>query len=169
MDKITILKENKMNTERIQNIKLSDNFTLYEMTITQHRQYLKKNLVQSLRYIETGKLLCQKLLQPIRTFYTSPLIINSGFRCHKLNGAVKGSKKSRHLFFEAADFYVCGHSLEKIFRWIWKESNLLWGQLILEPGESPRWIHLSLPNKDRELGQQVYIWEEQKNKYIRYA
>ena len=65
--------------------------------------------------------------------------------------------------FEAADFHVKGVELTDVFNWIWKESGLNWGQLILEGWEvrKPTWIHISLgaPYRPKKTSQQVLKFE----------
>ena len=90
------------------------------------------------------KLLCEQALEPIRAA-VGPLKINSGFRGLSVNTAIGGSKNSQHMKGEAADFVVPGHGLEDVFRWIVTESEIVFGQAILEGRTpTPTWIHLSL-------------------------
>lgn len=87
------------------------------------------------------------LWQPVRDFLGHPIVINSGYRCDRLNRAIKGAKNSAHKFGLAIDF-VCpgyGHTrkirndLEKFFR----DSGIQFDQLILEYPSAPgSWIHL---------------------------
>lgn len=43
------------------------------------------------------------ILQPLRTAYGKPLVINSGYRCKRLNDLLGGSKTSQHMTGQAAD------------------------------------------------------------------
>ena len=47
--------------------------------------------------------LVEKVLDPLREAYGKPIIVTSGYRCHKLNAAVGGSASSQHVKGEAAD------------------------------------------------------------------
>lgn len=147
------------------NKQLSKNFSFFELTQTTHRKYLELNRQEGWNLIETGIRLCDELLQPIRNGinkYSMPkelfFIVHSGFRCVKLNKAIGGSPKSQHCKFEACDFHITGLSLQEVFDWI-GNSNLKWGQLILEGWASncPSWIHISLPTLT--VNQQVLTFD----------
>lgn len=49
--------------------------------------------------------LVEKLLDPIRERFATPVIITSGYRCERLNKLVNGVKDSQHREGKAADFY----------------------------------------------------------------
>lgn len=49
------------------------------------------------------KLLCEKILQPLRERWDAPIIVGSGFRCARLNARVGGVRNSDHLYGCAAD------------------------------------------------------------------
>lgn len=123
------------------NYKLSEHFSFYEMTATNHRKYLQSNRNVPLSLLDRGIYLCRNLLEPIRQFYNSPIIINSGYRSPALNRAIRGSKVSQHCRFEAADFTVIGVSCKDVYNYVKECSGLHYGQLILEYGQ---WIHISL-------------------------
>lgn len=50
------------------------------------------------------------VLQRIRSHFNKPITINSGYRTHARNTAVKGAKNSQHLYGMAADIVVSGVS-----------------------------------------------------------
>lgn len=149
---------------------LSDHFSFLEMTRTDNRKFLDKNREPSEELLKSGISLCNDILEPIRIHFGKALIIHSGYRCPELNKAIGGSKFSQHMKFEAADFHVSGVTLEEVFNWIWKESNLKWGQLILEGWSvgNPTWIHISLgaPWRDEKKCQQVLTFEAGKYKSL---
>jgi len=134
--------------------RLSPHFTFGELTTTDQRQFQEKNRELALMYLEAGTALAS-LLESVRAKFDSPVHIHSGFRCKELNRRVGGSPTSQHMVFQAADFHVRGADLETVFHWIWKESGLSWGQLILEGFVRPSWLHLSLgsPWRTRKNGQ----------------
>jgi len=146
----------------LENFKLSPNFTFFEMTTTNHRTYLDKNraVVNDKDLLSAGYAVCSTSLEPIRLQFGVPVIINSGYRCYDLNKAIGGSKTSQHQLFQAADFYVAGVDLLEVFEWIWKESYLRWGQLILEgiSQGNPTWIHISLSEPWYHKSQEVKTW-----------
>ena len=110
---------------------LSDNFRLSELLKSQTA--LRKgidNKPKEPHIIENLQTLCDKVLQPIRDHFNLPVVINSGFRCAKLNKAIGSSSKSQHTKGQAADIEIPGVSNKTIAEWI--EDNLGFDQCILE-------------------------------------
>jgi zinc D-Ala-D-Ala carboxypeptidase len=130
-------------------MKLSANFTLREMTVTNHRQHLEENYrVAVSDPLILGSLcaVATTMAQPIRDQFDAAVSVHSGFRYPALNTAVGGSSSSQHMVGEAVDFHVVGVDLRTVFEWIWKNATFTFGQLILEgyTAGQPAWIHLSL-------------------------
>ena len=109
---------------------LSKHFTLEEMT----KSYLgtRKSIdnTPNAEQIENLKLLCEKVLEPIREHFGKPVTVNSAFRCPALNKAVGGVKSSDHLTGCAVDCEIVGVSNEDLAMWV--EKNLHFNQLIRE-------------------------------------
>jgi zinc D-Ala-D-Ala carboxypeptidase len=135
---------------------LSKNFLLSEFIRSQTASRHKIDNYPPLRAIENLKLLCEKVLQPIRDSYRSPLIISSGYRCRQLNKLIGGASGSQHQFGEASDFSVSGYNHLEVIKWI--EKNLEFDQLILEHwhGGSSGWIHCSY-SRTHNRQQSLYI------------
>jgi len=138
---------------------LSAHFTLAEMTRTS----------SGLPNVPAGASLaalaavCTTLLEPVRERF-GPVAVHSGYRGPEVNAATPGaSKHSQHMLGQAADFHVPGHTLESVFRWIVTESNLRYGQAILEGHSAgkPTWIHLSLgaPYRVGSACQQALVFD----------
>ena len=53
-------------------------------------------------------LFIDKILDPIREDWGSPIIVSSGYRCPELNAKVGGAKTSGHLYGYCADLQVKG-------------------------------------------------------------
>lgn len=90
------------------------------------------------------------VLDPIRRMWGKPIIVNSGYRCPKLNAAVGGSATSQHMKGEAADI-TAGDPIKnkKLFDMI-AQSAIPFDQLIDE--KNYRWIHVSYrPNGRRNI------------------
>ena len=120
---------------------LSPHFTLAELTRTSSGLAN----VPTDAEVKALEALCATLLEPVRAKF-GPVSIHSGYRGPAVNAKIGGSKTSQHMRGEAADFHCPGATLETVMRWIVTESNLHYGQVILEghtAGE-PTWIHLSL-------------------------
>lgn len=61
------------------------------------------NVITTVQVRDSIKALVEDVLQPLRTAWGKPLVINSGYRCPELNRAVGGVPDSQHVKGEAAD------------------------------------------------------------------
>ena len=148
-------------------LRLSPNFTWGEMTRTGQAALQDKNRQEAAKFLETAKVLCTTLLEPIRAKF-GPLKINSGFRGPAVNTAIGGSKNSQHMKFEAADFVSAGVVPAKtIFDWIRKESGLHFGQLIYEHPGNSIWVHISLGTPYRASVGEVLDFDGKKYKPVK--
>jgi uncharacterized protein YcbK (DUF882 family) len=127
-------------------LKLSENFSLQELLKSQTA--LRKgidNKPTDPSVITNLQVLCEKVLQPIRDHFARPVVINSGYRCSKLNKAIGSSSKSQHTKGQAADIEIPGLSNKELAEYI--EDHLPFDQLILEfyNGVDPNsgWVHVS--------------------------
>lgn len=129
-------------------MKLTKNFTLKELTKT--RTGIPNN--PSDIEIERLKVLCEKVLQPLRDIYGSPIIINSGYRSQAVNKKVGGVATSQHSRGEAVDITAGSRKRNKRLFDIIK-NNLEFDQLINEYDYS--WVHVSYtickPNRKQIL------------------
>ena len=82
----------------MENIKLSNHFTLAEFC--NFSKYPDNN--PTMQHVVNMVYGCHMLLEPARQV-VGPIIINSGFRCPRVNALVGGVKNSQHLWGEAAD------------------------------------------------------------------
>ena len=100
-------------------MKLTSNFSLQELLKSQTA--LRKgidNKPANPGVITNLQVLCEKVLQPVRDHYARPVVINSGYRCPKLNKAVGSSSKSQHTKGQAADIEVPTFSNKDVAIWI---------------------------------------------------
>jgi len=128
-------------------MKLSTNFTLEELTISQTA--LRNNIdnTPDKEEIENLKKLCINILQPLRDDFELPLVVSSGFRSKELSSLVGSKITSQHCSGCAADFIIPGVDNKKVFKHI--VENLPMDQAILEyyTEENGGWIHVSyVPN-----------------------
>ena len=101
---------------------------------------IKKNL----------KALVDNILDPLREAYGKPITVTSGYRCPKLNTAVKGAKNSQHVKGQAADINGVKDlrsENKKLFDLVIK-LNLPYDQLIDE--YNYKWVHVSFSDKPRK-------------------
>ena len=103
--------------------------------------------------------LVEELLDPLRIAWGSAIKVNSGFRCSRLNRALKGSSPtSAHLIGFAADLIPSNGDITgfKKFcvKWL-KENNIQFDQCICETnGQGSQWVHIALYNLSMQQRQQ---------------
>ena len=126
-------------------MKLSKNFSLIELTKSQTAE--RKGLPNdpSADHISNLKLLCERVLQPVRDHFNHVVSISSGYRSPELCIAIGSSLESQHAKGQAADFEIYGLSNQELANYI--KENLDYDQLILEywKKEDPNsgWVHCS--------------------------
>lgn len=120
---------------------LSENFTLEELTHTDHREFDNTpneeemaNLVRLAAFLEQVK----------EVLGGKPIMVNSAFRCAEVNKAVGSSDKSQHRRGCAADIRVPGMTPDEVVSTI-IASGLPYDQVIRE---FDRWTHVSIPNTE---------------------
>ena len=135
---------------------LSANFSLHEMCKSETAMRMGFDNTPDETATENLRLLCEKVLQPVREHYGKGVKVNSAYRSPESNAAVGGSKTSDHCKGMAADIEIPGVANADLAQWIM--DNLEYTQLILEfytPGiPDSGWVHVSYdPNnlKKQEL------------------
>jgi hypothetical protein len=123
---------------------LSTNFTLAELTHTDHR-YLEN--VPNESEIQNLHRLAEFLEQVKSLLGGKPIMVNSAFRSKAVNDAVGSKDTSQHRLGCAADIRVPGISPEDVCKAIY-ESDLGYDQLIKEfvTPTGGGWTHISIPN-----------------------
>ena len=131
---------------------LSPNFTLEELTITDHREFNNEPNPN-----ETANLqrLAELLEQVKSVLGGKPVMVNSAFRCKEVNDAVGSKDTSQHRLGCAADIRVPGMTPDAVVKAI-MAAGLAYDQLIRE---FDRWTHISIPNdpKGKPRGQTLII------------
>ena len=126
-------------------MKLSENFSLLELTKSQTAARKDIDNTPSPEHQENLKLLCTHILQPVRDHFGRVVSVSSGYRSEELCIAIGSKTTSQHAKGEAADFEIYGISNKELADWI--NENLYYDQLILEywTPENPNngWIHCS--------------------------
>lgn len=125
-------------------MELTEHFTLEEMTrsTTATRKGIDNTTTPEIT--ESLRLLCEKVLEPLRQSSENTIRVSSGYRCEKLNKLIGGAKNSHHVKGMAADITVDTIPVQTVF-YIIKNSDLKWTQLIQEFGE---WVHISYDPND---------------------
>lgn len=125
-------------------MKLSEYFTLEEMTFSPTAVKMAIDNSPEMQYEENLRKLCTNVLDPIRAHF-GIIHVNSGYRCPELNKQLLGAKNSQHLFGQAADIIIKPHSVEDVYLWI-KSSGIIFDQLIQEFNS---WVHVSFASGNR--------------------
>ena len=116
-------------------MKLSNNFSLKEMVASQTAERKGINNNPSEDHMDNLKLLCEKVLQPVRDHFGKVVSVSSGYRSEELCEAIGSSKTSQHAKGQAADFEIFGVSNQELVIWI--DKNLDYDQMILEFWKGP--------------------------------
>lgn len=150
-------------------MKLTENFSLKEMTFSDTAVRKGITNTPSLEHVVNLTVLCCKILQPVREHFGKAVNINSGYRSVELCEAVGSSSKSQHAKGEAADFEIYGLSNAELATWIY--NNLEMDQLILEffdPEGDPNsgWVHCSYTKDGENRQQALMINSKTKGKYL---
>ena len=93
------------------------------------------------RQAECLEALMVDCLDPIRELWRERLIVNSGYRCPRLNALVGGVKNSQHMRGEAADITTNSRTNNALLFKKVANSDIDFDQLILEAGAN--WLHVS--------------------------
>ena len=140
-------------------MKLSQNFSLRELTKSQTAERKGISNEPTEEHIENLKLLCTNILQPIRDEW-GVVSISSGYRSQALCEAIGSKITSQHARGQAADFECYGIDNNKLFNWAIK--NVPFDQAILEfyTGDPDSgWLHMSY-NEDNNRGETLRAFRE---------
>ena len=130
-------------------MKLTENFSLNELTKSQTAERKGIDNTPSAEHQENLKSLCEMILQPIRDHFGQVVSVSSGYRSPELCVAIGSSTQSQHAKGQASDFEIFGVSNKELADYI--DQNLDYDQLILEywKGEdepNSGWVHCSYTN-----------------------
>ena len=123
---------------------LSPNFTLAELTHTDHREL--ENIPNESEIQNLYRL--AEFLEQVKSLLGGrPIMVNSAFRSRAVNDAVGSKDTSQHRLGCAADIRVPGMPPESVCNAIY-ESDLQYDQLIKEfvTPMGGGWTHVSIPN-----------------------
>ena len=148
-------------------MKLSENFSLVELTKSQTAARKDIDNTPSPEHQENLKLLCTHILQPVRDRFERVVSVSSGYRSEELCLAIGSKITSQHAKGQAADFEIYGLSNRELATWI--NENLNYDQLILEywKKEDPNsgWVHCSY---DVNVNRKQYLKAYKENGRTKY-
>ena len=148
-------------------MKLSNNFSLNELTKSQTAERKGIDNTPSAEHQENLRSLCTHVLQPIRDHFSRVVSVSSGYRSPALCTAIGSKITSQHAKGEAADFEIFGVSNKELADYI--NETLDYDQLILEywkeSDPNSGWVHCSYSQgKNRRQYLRAYK-DEGKTKY----
>jgi len=149
-------------------VKLSANFYLKDFIKSETATRKGIDNTPTLTHLDSLKLVCENILEPVLAHYKKPIRINSAYRGPKLNAAVGGSAKSQHCNGEAVDFEIDGVPNPVLAAWV--ANNLNFDQIILEfynPKEGPNsgWVHCSYKKNNNRKSILTAVTEKGKTVY----
>jgi hypothetical protein len=119
--------------------KLTEHFTLEELTHTDHREF--DNTPNETELANLKRL--ANFLEEVKTVLGSkPIMVNSAYRCKQVNDAVGSKDTSQHRIGCAADIRVPSMTPDQVVKAV-IASGIPYDQLIRE---FDRWTHISVPN-----------------------
>jgi len=152
-------------------MKLSNNFSLNEMTKSQTatRKGISNNPSED--HMDNLKELCINVLQRVRDHFGKVVSVSSGYRSPELCEAIGSSKTSQHAKGQAADFEIHGISNAELVKWI--SENCIWDQMILEFWKGPDepnsgWVHCSYKKEGNRKQLLRAYKEDGRTKYEEY-
>ena len=128
-------------------MKISPNLNLAEITRSDTAKRHGIDNTPTAEHLENFKLLAEKVFEPIREHFKTPIFISSGYRSKELNAFIKGSSSSQHCTGQAIDIDMDGSNGEVTNRMVFDfiKNKLDFDQLIWEMGTdfNPDWVHVS--------------------------
>jgi len=132
-------------------MKISPNLNLAEITRSDTAKRHGIDNTPTAEHLENFKLLADKVFEPIREHFKTPIFISSGYRSKALNDFIKGSANSQHCKGQAIDIDMDGSNGEVTNRMVFDfiKNKLDFDQLIWEMGTdfNPDWVHVSYVKK----------------------
>jgi len=133
-------------------MKLTNNFTLNEMTKSDTALRLGLENEPDDTQLENLKALCENVLQPVREHFAKGVKVNSALRTLPVNRAIGSGDNSDHVKGMAADIEIPGVANADLAQWI--VDNLEFRQVILEfytPGiPDSGWVHVAYNPADNK-------------------
>lgn len=149
-------------------MKLSNNFTLEELTKSETAIRRGLNNNPTISVIENLQRLVTNVLQPIRD-KVGIITITSGYRSPEVNTAIGGSSKSDHVLGMAADIECPSLDNKQLAKYI--AANFKYTQLILEfytdgiPDSG--WVHVSYDKDNLKCENLTAVKKDGKTVYLK--
>ena len=139
----------------IEDFKITEHFTFYEMTDSKkHPELVEENRVSAQAYLKQLKYVASTL-EEIRVVLGVPMKVTSGFRNPPLNKAVGGSTTSGHGKGLCVDFIPIGMAVNDVFELIQANRNKCPSlkKCIYESIKGVKWLHIETKTEANQLTQ----------------
>jgi len=115
------------------------------------------------------KIVAEKIFEPVRIHFNTPIKVNSFFRSPDLNKAIGGSTKSQHCKGQAIDIDDTYGNVTNAEMYYWIKENLDFDQMIWEFGDddNPNWVHVSYVSPEENRNRCLKAYKDKgKTKYM---
>lgn len=122
-------------------------FSLKELCSSDVAAKRKIDNFPSFAVVEHLSELTEKILEPLRIAWGSPIKVTSGYRCDALNRAVGGVSTSAHKQGYAADLQPTNGKIDEFGRFVkdWLLKNRIrFDQILFEAQGRTKWVHIGL-------------------------
>lgn len=146
-------------------------FTIKELCYSDTAKKYKIDNTPSEEITENLTEFIENILDPLREAWGSPIKVNSGYRCEKLNKKVGGSKTSSHVYGFAVDLKPCNSLIDEFFEFVknyFIENNIPFDQIIDEHSGDKHWVHIGYKNSKGEQRKQIKLYNNGRYYLLKY-
>lgn len=122
-------------------------FSLKELCSSDVATQRKIDNFPSFTVVEHLAELTEKILEPLRLAWGSPIKVTSGYRCDALNRAVGGVSTSAHRLGWAADLQPTNGKIDEFGKFVkeWLTKNRIrFDQCLWETQGKTKWVHIGI-------------------------
>ena len=122
-------------------------FSLKELCSSDVATQRKIDNFPSFTVVEHLAELTEKILEPLRVAWGSPIKVTSGYRCDALNRAVGGVSTSAHRLGWAADLQPTNGKIDEFGKFVkeWLTKNRIrFDQCLWETQGKTKWVHIGI-------------------------
>ena len=114
--------------------------------------------------LKNMELIADNIFEPLRSYVSGTIKINSFFRCQELNEAIGGSGRSQHCEGRAIDIDDTFGKMTNAEMYHWIKEYLDFDQMIWEFGDddNPDWIHVSYVSEEENRNRCLLAYKENK-------
>ena len=142
-------------------MRLTAHFTLEELTASTKAKQLGIANTPTPEHVNNLHELAERILEPLRIAWGSPIYVSSCYRGYKLNAAVGGSTTSAHCYGYAADLVPANGKMAEFKAFVrdyLHRTNTAYDQYIDEKDKKgSEWVHIGIRNRQgKQRRQDLY-------------